>query len=160
FVPNQRRDVVADDAIENATGALRIIKVLVELARLREPTLDTLFGDLVKLDARDAEIRALELFGDMPRNRLAFAIGVGREQKLFRFLRLALQLRDNLGLRFDDFVRLLEARLDIDTHTLGQVFDVPFAGHDLVARPQVFFDGLGLGGRFDDDERLLHESST
>src|SRR5262249_27116978 len=47
--PDEGRDVVADDAIEDAARALRVVEVVVELARVRDAVLDTLLGDLVEL---------------------------------------------------------------------------------------------------------------
>ena len=145
--PDQRRDVVADDAVEHAARALRVVKVLVEVARVVEPVLDALLGDLVELDALHLELRALELLGDVPGDRLALAIGVGGEQERVGLLGLGLELGQDLLLALDDLVGLLEALLDVDAHLLGQVFDVALGGQDLVARPEVLLDRLGLGRR-------------
>ena len=86
LVPDEGRHVVTDDAIEHPAGALGIVKVLVELARLLDAVLDALLRDLVELDAMHLELFSPELLGEVPRNRLTFAVGVGREQEDVAFL--------------------------------------------------------------------------
>jgi hypothetical protein len=89
----------------------------------------------------------------VPGNCLAFAVGVGGED-------------DAIGVLdcFDD-VREALARFGIDLPAHGeilvrpdravlrrQVADMPVGGQDLVVRTEIFVDGLGFGGRFDDDD--------
>ncbi|MFT3772551.1 MAG: hypothetical protein QM820_44740 [Minicystis sp.] len=155
--PDQRGDVVAHDAIENAPGALGIVEVLVELPRVVDPVVDALLGDLVELDALDLELRALDLLGDVEGDGLALAIGVGREHDGVHLLRRCLELVEDLLLALDDRVRLREVVRDVDGFgALGQILDVSLGRQDLVPSPQVFLDGLRLGRRLHDHERLGH----
>ena len=82
----------------------------------------------------------------MPGDRLAFAIGVGREQDRVRVLGGALELGQDLLLALDDLVGLLEILLDVDAHLLGQVFDVTLRGQHLVAGPRYFLIVFALAG--------------
>ena len=63
--PHEGRDVVADDAIEDAAGALRVVEVGVELARVGDAVIDALLRDLVELDAGDLALGALDLVRDV-----------------------------------------------------------------------------------------------
>ena len=121
---------------------------------MRDAVLDALLRDLVELDALDRELAALELLREVPRDRLAFAIGVGREQDGVGVLGGRLELGEDLLLALDDLVRLGEVVLDVDAHLLGQILDVTLGGEDLVAGAEVLLDGLRLGRRLDDDECL------
>ena len=153
--PDERRDVVADDAIEDAASALRVVEVLVELARVRRRRAATPFFVISWNSTRcDLEAWPLELLRDVPRDGLAFAIGVGREQDVVGLLGRGLELGQDLLLALDDLVRLREVLLDVDAHLLGQVLDVTLRGEDLVARAQVLLDRLRLRRRLDDDECL------
>ena len=157
--PDERRDVVADDAIEHAASALRVVEVLVERARMIDAVLDALLRDLVELDALDLELRALDLLGEMEGDRLAFAIGVGREQDGVDLLRGGLELLEDLLLALDDDVRLGEVVGDVDgVLLLRQILDVALRREDLVPGAQVLLDGLRLGRRLHDDECLGHHN--
>ena len=93
---------------------------------------------------------------DVPRDRLAFAIGVGREVDDVDRPSPLLDLGDDLALAADDDVLGREAVLDVDAHLgLRQVHDVADRRLDGEAIAQIFLDGLGLGRRLDDDERPL-----
>ena len=110
----------------------------------------------------------------MPRDRLALAILVRREQELVRIGEVLLELRDDLLLaRVDDVVRL-EVLLHIDAEraealalalgnvgrSVGQVTNVPHARVDREVAPEVAGDRPRLRGRLDDDEGLAHRRNT
>ena len=85
LVPQQRRNLVAHQPIEHASRLLRGHQVLVDVARMLECFLHSLFCNLVEGDA----VNLLSLFGVGPqldrevvRNRLAFAVRVRREINL------------------------------------------------------------------------------
>ena len=129
--------------------------------------------DLVEHHPPHRHLR-LQLLEQVPGDRLALAVLVRREQELVGVPQLALELGDDaLLVRVDDVLRL-EALLDRRRRAcrtslrfslrdlrgpLGQVADVPDARLDHVIRAQVAGDGLGLGRRFDDDERLGHRDT-
>ncbi|PAV70194.1 hypothetical protein WR25_01198 [Diploscapter pachys] len=89
----------------------------------------------------------------VPADRLALAIGVGRQDQAVGGLR---QIGD--GFELLRLVRVIlplhrEALVGIHRPVLRrQVADVAVGGEHPVIRAEVFFDGLRFGGRFDDDE--------
>src|SRR3546814_6355516 len=89
----------------------------------------------------------------MPRDRLALAIGVGREDQPIGLLGLVgdrLQLLRLVGVIFpihrEPVIRVHRAVLG------GQIADMAVGGEDAIIAAQVFFDRFGLGRRFDDDK--------
>ena len=157
LAPDQGGDVVSHDSVEHPSTALRVVQVLVELARVADPVLDALLRDLVELDALGRLLGRFELLGDVPRNGLSLAVGVGGEQNFVDVFRRLFQLLQDLFFAWNDLVRLLKALLDIDAELLGEVLDVSLGCDDVEPRPQVLLDRLGLRGRLDDDERLDHQ---
>lgn len=90
----------------------------------------------------------------VPRDRLALAVGVsGQDQVVVVFQRVG----DGLDVLFAvgrDFPLHVELVVDIDRPVLGrQVADVAIGCQHGVIRAEIFVDCLGLGGRFDDDDR-------
>jgi hypothetical protein len=155
--PDQRRDVVAHDPVEHAPGALGVVEVLVELARVAHALIDAALGDLVELDPLHLEPGALDLLGDVERDRLAFPIGVGGEQHLIDLLRGGFELLEDLLLALDDRVRLREVVADVHgLRPLGQILEVALGGEHVEPRPEVLLDRLRLGRRLHDDECLGH----
>ncbi len=117
--------------------------------------------DLVEHQAADLlPVARAKLFGQVPANRLAFAVRVGRDEDFVGFLRGILQfLQDFLPAR-DHFVGRLEILLDVHAQlALGQITDVTHRRHHLVIAPEIFVDGLRLCGRFDHDECLCHRET-
>ena len=97
---------------------------------------------------------ALELVGDVPGDGLAFAIGVGGEDRWSDAVLAAFfKLGERLGLALDGDVLGLEVVLDVDAQlTGGEVAQVAHRGPHVVARAEILADGLGLRGRLDDHE--------
>ena len=96
------------------------------------------------------------LLGDVPGDRLPFAIGVGRQQHPSGNRRRRLDLRQHLLLRLDDDVFGPEAVLDVDAHLLaGQILDVTDRRLHDVAAAEVLLDRLRLRGRLDDHQRVV-----
>src|SRR3546814_19944016 len=87
----------------------------------------------------------------MPADRLALAVGISREDQAVGLPglvgdRLELLRLVAIGLPFHG-----EALVGIDRPVLGrQVADMAVRGEDPIAPAQIFFDGFGLGRRFDD----------
>ncbi len=91
----------------------------------------------------------------------AFAIRVSRQEKYGHALGRFAQLVENFDFARNDLVVGFEFFIWVDTQlTLGQVFNVPYAGFYDVFASQIFLDGLCLGRRFDNDQRLLHYSHS
>ena len=93
----------------------------------------------------------------VPRDRLALAILVRRENELVGVLERPLQVADDLLLAVGDHVLGCEVVVDVDGQPrAGQITDVPDARLHVVARAQEARDGLALRGRLHDDERFGH----
>ena len=98
LVPQQRRDLVADQAVEDAAGLLRVDQVLIDVAGMVECFLHGLLGDLVEGDAANF----FSFFGvgaqlqrQMIGNRLTLAVRVGRQVNFVRLGGQLLELIDN-----------------------------------------------------------------
>ncbi len=154
LLPEDGRDPVADQPVENAARLLRVIEIAVELQRRLDGLLDGLLGDLVEEDARGGHLALLELLEDVPGDGLALAVGVGGEEDAVDALGRRLELGDHLLLRLDDLVDRLEPVLDVHADlALGQVHHVAHRGLHHVARAQVLLDRLRLGGRLHHHQR-------
>ena len=101
FVPEQRRNLIAHEAIQNAARLLRIHEILVDVARVPEGFVDSLLRDFVEGYAANL----LAFFGvgsqlqrEMVGDRLTFAVRVRREVDFVRLHRQLLQLIDNFFL--------------------------------------------------------------
>ena len=158
--PQHRRDLVADEPVEDAATLLRLDQLHVELARMGDGLLDRLLGDLVEDHPLDREAGlGLEHLEEVPRDRLALAILIGREVELVGVLERPPQAADDLRLLRRDHVLRLEVVLDVDREALaGQVTDVADAGHDRVVAAKETADRVGFGLGLDDDERLGHRT--
>ncbi len=123
--PQQRRDLVADQPVEDAPRLLRVDARHVDRVGVLERRQRGVLGDLVQLDALG--VLELQQLGEMPRDRLALAIGVGRQVHFGRRLRRRLELLDDVALPFDGQVARREDPLCTSTPSvrLGQVADVP-----------------------------------
>ena len=85
------RDLVADEAVEHAATLLRLDQLHVEIAPVVDRLGDRLARDLVEHHPLDRHVR-LEHLEEVPRDRLALAVLVGREVELARVLQRGLEL--------------------------------------------------------------------
>src|SRR5574341_985217 len=149
LLPEQRRETVADEPIEDPAGLLRVDLAEVDLAGLGERGPDGALGDLVERDPVDALLVDVELLGEVPADRLPFPIRVGGDVERIDLLGCALQLVEDLLLAGRDDVFRLESLLRIHAELrLRQIAHVPHRGLDDVFRVQVLLDRLHLRGRF------------
>lgn len=129
-----------------------------------ERFLDGVLGNLVEDDATDGNLR-LEHLCQVPADRLAFAIRVGREQQFGRVLHRGLEMRDLLLLVVGDDVVRLEVVVDVDAEAaplllldllrhlgrrFGQIADVAVARLDPVLGTEEAPQRFRLRGRLDD----------
>ncbi len=129
FVPQQRRDLEADEAVEDAAGLLGIDQVPVDFAGMGEGLLHGLLGDFVEGDAMDglgllfaaaASVGvAAQLFGKVRGDGFAFAVGIGREIDGVGGAGQLFEVGDHLLLAGDDLVLGGEIIVDIDAETLA-----------------------------------------
>ena len=97
--------------------------------------------------------------GDVPGDRLALAVEVGREEDEVRALGRLRDVVDLLAAVVVDDVLGLEVVVDVDAElalarVLGQVADMAIGGEDAVVVAQVALDRPRLGRRLDDHEVL------
>jgi len=130
---------------------------MVEIARMAHGVEHRRARDFVEHHPLDVDpfqrLALLQHLAHVPRDRLALAVGVGRQIEMLGAL-------ERLGDVADALLRL---RLALPVHgevlvrahaaVLGrQVAHVAEAGQDRVVLAQVLVDRLRLGGRFDDDD--------
>ena len=90
---------------------------------------------------------------DVPGDRLALAIGVGREDDPVGVLHRLGDVGQPLGRFGIDVPEHGEIGVGIDRAVLGrQIADMAIGRIDLVALAEIFVDRLGLRRRFDDDD--------
>ncbi len=118
---------------------------------MRERRVDGELGDLVEDDP--VGVVQAERFGQVPGDRLTFAIGVGREQRGGRLLHRGAEIADLLLLALDQLVLGREAVFDVDADLrLGQIADVAHRGEDDVLGPEKTGERSRLARRLDDDQ--------
>src|SRR5208282_4375314 len=157
LVPQQRAELVSNQPVEHPSRLVRVEQVVIELRGIVHRLLDGSRRDFMQQDAADVGRGLAEMVGDMPRDRLAFAIRVARQVDVFLALGGALDLADHLLFAFDYDIVGREIVLDIDPQlALGQVHDVTDRRHDLVIATQVTPDRFRLCGRFDNYEIFCH----
>ncbi len=145
LAPKKRRELIAHDAVEYAPRLLRVNQVLVDCARVFYALGDNLFRNLVESDALCLAVIKLQKLLEMPRNRLALAVRVGREVDGGRAFRILFKLTYKLALILNGDILRLKAVFDIHAHfALGQVAQVPHRGLDLILSAQVFFYSFSL----------------
>ena len=155
--PQHRRQVEPDEVVEGAAGELGVHQVGLKLSRMLERLADRAPRDLVELHPVHRlvlEHPALrQELGDVPRDRLALAVGVGGEIEGARAphgphdrLHVGLRARHQLEVHG-------EAALRLDRPGGGnEVAHVPVGGEDREIRVQVLPDGAGLRRGLDDEE--------
>ncbi len=145
LVPEDGADLVAHEAIEHAARLLRVDHLHVDLARMVHRFLHRLLRDLVEHEAVDLLLLRAELFGEMPANGFAFAVGVGGDVDVGGVLRRALQLGDHFLPGGDRFVHRREAFVDVDAElALRQIANVSHRRKHLVLAPEILVDCLSL----------------
>jgi hypothetical protein len=168
LLPQHRRDLVTDQAVEDTAGLLRVDQPLVDFTRLRQGVADSAAGDLVENQPHDGDV-GLQYLDQMPGDGLALAVFVSCEVELRRLLELLFEGRDLLLLVGGDHVERLEVVVDVDAEARpllalvllgnlgrgrGQVADVADRGLHHPVRSQEPGNGPRLGRRLDDDERF------
>ena len=147
LLPEERRELVADEAIEHAPSLLRVHLLDVDLARVQEGGLDRALGDLVEHDPVRLGLGHPQLLREMPAYRLALAVRVGGDVERVDLLGGLLEVVEHLLLGGQHPVVGLEAFLLVHAQlALGEVADMAHGGPHDEARIQIFLDRLDLGG--------------
>ena len=160
LLPQQRRQIEADQVVERAARLLRVDQVLRDVARLRDRLADRVARDLVEHHAMHVlAVERAQLFqqlGQVPGDRFAFAVRVGREVQRVGLLQRARDRLHVLLVLVEDLIAHRELALRIDGAFLRhEVAHVTIGSQHLEILAEILLDGLRLGGRFHDDEILL-----
>ena len=170
LLPEQRRNRVAHQAIENAPGFLGMHQLHVELAGLAQGALDRLFGDLVEHHALHRHLGVQQL-QQVPADRFPFAVFIGCEQQLIGDFEGVLELFDDLFLVFGNHIERFEIFFSVDaglgpflslvarrdlTGVVGEVAHMAHRRLHAEGAWQEAADGAGLRGALDDDEGVGH----
>jgi hypothetical protein len=170
LAPQQRRDLVADQTVQQTPGLLGVHQVLVDGAGVVQGASDGGLGDLVENHPGDRHL-GLEDFCEVPGDGFSLSVFVSGEVEDFHALEPILELLDLRLLGGRDDVQRPETLVDIDAHAgprlllvpgrdLGgvgrQVSDVPDGALHDVVRTEVTGDGAGFRRRLDDDQRFSH----
>ncbi len=159
---DERAQGVPHQAVDDPACLLRIHEIAVDLARVSEGVADRRLGDLAERDPGQLVRREARRLRDVPGDRLALAIEVGRQEDPLGRSRRLLDRADVLARPLvgdhvlgGEVVVHVHAELALP-RVLRQVADVAVRGKHGVTRPEVAFDRPGLGGRLDDDEVSTH----
>jgi len=155
--PQERRQVEAHEEIEGAPRLLRVHEINRDPARMLHGLAYRVLGDLVEHHA----LHVLALQGalllqellQVPGDRLALAVGVGRQIQRFRFLEGPGDGIDVLAVALDGLVLHGEVVLRIHgAFFRHQVPNVAVGSQHLEVLAEVLLDGLRLGRRLHDNE--------
>jgi hypothetical protein len=145
--------LVAHQPVEDAAGLLGVDLPLVDVAGNLHGGQHGVAGDLLEQHPVSGHLAA-DLVGHVPGDGFAFPVGVGGEIDLGCAFRRLLEIGQRLGLALDGHVLGLEPAVHVHTQLPGgEVAEVADRGLHVVPGAQVLANGLGLGGRLDDDER-------
>ena len=154
--PQQRAQLIADDAVEYAPRLLRVHQVNVDVARGLYALCYDLLGDLVEGDAAGLVVRELEKLLQVPRYSLALAVRVGCQIDHAGGFGPLFQLGYYVFLALYRYIFGRKPVFYIHAHSaLGQVPQMAHAGHDFKVLAQVFLYGPRLRRRLDYHERRL-----
>ena len=152
LAPQERRQLIANDSIENAACLLCIYQIDINIARVLDTRADRLLGDLVKGHAAGIFVLELEQLLDMPRNRFSLAVRVSCEIDEIALADFAADFLDDFIFTLDRHIFRLEIVLDIDAHFLfRQIAQMSHRSLDDIVRTEIFSDRLCLGRGLHDD---------
>ena len=151
--PEERADLVADQAIQHPARLLGIDQVHVHAPGVGKSLGHRVLGDLVKDDAPIAVLGELEGLGQVPGDGLPLAVGVGCQVDRRGILAGLEQVLDHLARLLGDQVLGSESVLNIHAQpAAGQVAHVAHRSLDGVLGAEKAPDGPRLGRRLDDDQ--------
>ena len=167
LLPQQRRDLIADDAIKDAASLLGVDAIFVDGVWVGEGAFDLGLCDGREHDALRVLAGDAQFLREVPRDGFTLAVKVGckphSSARAGRVLAGTLEVGHDLLAVFAHHIGGLEVVREIDAGhraldalgvAAGQVADVADAGHDHVLAAEILVDRLGLARRFDDDQVL------
>ena len=165
LAPQEGRDLVAVEAVEDAAGLLRVHEVRIQVARVLQGALDRFLRDFVEHHAAHGNLRLQDL-QEVPRDGLTLAVLISCQIEFVALLEELLEFGDLFLLVRVHHVVGLETVVHVDgeaaerplLHVLGQlgglreVADVADGGGHVVVGTQVSLDGGCLRRRLHDHE--------
>ena len=157
FAPQHRRQGETDQIIERPARQISFDQFAVYFARPPEGVDDGITGDFIEHHPLDVDIlqcaARFQHFLDMPGDRLAFAVRVGRkEQAIGAPHRLDNRFHVLFGFAVD-LPGHREVRIRLDGTVLcRQIAHMAVARDDFVVVTEIFIDGFRFCRQFDDDD--------
>ena len=165
LTPQEGRDLVAVEAVEDAAGLLRVHEVGVQVTRVLQGALDRFLRDFVEHHAAHGNLRLQDL-QEVPRDGLTLAVLISCQIEFVALLEELLEFGDLFLLIRVHHVVGLKAIIHVDgeaaerplLHVLGQlgrlreVADVADRGGHVVVGTQVSLNGGCLRRRLHDHE--------
>ena len=156
LTPQEGAQLIAHDTVQNPAGLLGIHQIHVDVPGMLDGLGDGGLGDLVKGHTLGLAGIQLQQLLQMPGNGFTFPVRVGCQINELGLVGGILQIVDDLALAVNGQIGGLEVVFHIHAQLLfGQVAQMSHGGLYLIARPQIFGDGLGLG-RGLHDEQFCH----
>ena len=150
LVPQQRRHLIADNAVEQAPCLLRVDEVFIDVRGMTERFLNCRLGDFVEQHTAHGLLilaAPFQLFFDVPADGLALAVRVGGDIDGVNLFSGSLQFANHFLFAGDDFISWLEVIIEIDADAfLGQILDVADRGQHLEIGSQVLIYRLDFRG--------------
>ena len=161
-LPQQRADFVADQPVEQTARLLRRHFVLVDATGILQRLGHALAGDFVQQHAVHlVRGRLVQLAGNVPGNRLPFAVRVRRQEHLGRLFGLRPQFPQHLLLALNGDVLRGEITCRVDAQApLRQVLHVAHRSLHRVVRTQIFLDRPGFRRRLNNNQGFCHDRSS
>ena len=159
LLPQQRRQLIANDSVQNAAGLLGVHQIIVNVPGMLDRILHYLLRNFVKRDPLSLPVRQIQKLLQMPGNGLSLPVRVGRQVHGVRLGGVRLQLLDESFLAPDGDILGGEIVLQVYAHfALGQIPQVSHTGLDGISGTQIPSDGLCFRGGLHDHKivRLSH----
>ena len=155
LAPEEGRQLIAHNPIQNPAGLLGVDQILVNAAGVLDALGDHLFGDLVEGNPLGLLIVQLQQLLQMPGDGLALPVRVRGQIDGLGGLGFFFQFADQFLFIPDGDIPGLKAVLNIHAHlALGQIPQVAHGGGHLIVAAQIFFNGFGFRRRLDDHQVL------
>ena len=159
LLPQQGRELIAHDPIQNSSGLLGIYQILINRSGMGNGLPHNLLCNLVKGNAAGLAVRQIQKFFQVPGDRFALPVRVRCQIDHICLSGGFLQLVNQILFTLDGYILRLEISFDIHAHgTLGQIPQMTHTGLDGIIQPQIAADGFGFGGRLHDHKitRFAH----
>ena len=153
LLPQQRADLVSDQAVEDPPGLLGIHQSGIDLAGTIEGLSDGFLSDFVEENPKEFAIVVGQRFRQVPADGFSFAVGIGGDVDGIDSAGRRLEGPDYLLLAWNQFIGRLESVVQIHSQLfLGKIPYVAHGGLDAEVLAEVAVDGPRLGGGLDNDQ--------